>query len=307
MKNIDKKRNVYRKRNMIMIFVMHILLASFLVGCDNAGLMKDRESGYEGKAYYVNSLGIRVSRIYYLQYERPGHFDERGYARVTKCIKSHKKRMMEKDEVYFIDKKFNVVGDRFFKFGEVEKYLYNGQDIFVTKADNALEILDENFNMISSIPYVFKGDEELFCVIDAPGENGLFPFRDSKSDKWGYMTIEGEIVIEPKFDGAKTFHEGMAVVEQDFLCGTIDENGDYIIEPVFHDIEKFYNGQSFARVSEEYNYVVIDAKGEIIKDNMSYSDKEDLIENDPNWKGYSEYEDNRDEDHVYKLICKDRH
>lgn len=82
---------------MITVLVMHVLLVCLLVGCDNAGLMKDRKNGYEGKAYYVNSLGIRVSRIYYLQYEWPGHFDERGYARVTKCIKSHKKRMMEKD------------------------------------------------------------------------------------------------------------------------------------------------------------------------------------------------------------------
>ncbi len=39
MKNIDKKRNVYRKRNMIMIFVMHILLSSFLVGCENKSSM----------------------------------------------------------------------------------------------------------------------------------------------------------------------------------------------------------------------------------------------------------------------------
>ena len=69
MKNSIKKRILNRKQNMITVLVMHILLACLLVGCDNAGLMKDRESGYEGKAYYVNSLGIRVSRIYYLQYD----------------------------------------------------------------------------------------------------------------------------------------------------------------------------------------------------------------------------------------------
>ena len=58
MKNSIKKRILNRKQNMITVLVMHILLACLLVGCDNAGLMKDRESGYEGKAYYVNSLGI---------------------------------------------------------------------------------------------------------------------------------------------------------------------------------------------------------------------------------------------------------
>ena len=96
----------------------------------------------------------------------------------------------------------------------------------------------------------------------------------------------------------------MAVVEQDSLDGTIDENGDYIIEPAFYYIDKFYNGQAFARVSEGYDYAIINAKGEIIKDNIS--NKADIIENDPNWSGYIEYHDYPYEDHIYKLVYKDR-
>ena len=237
MKNIDKKRNVYRKRNIIMIFVMHILLSSFLVGCENKSSMwfyKTSET-----AYYVNKDGKRVSRIYYLEYEDPDYtFDIRGFSKIEKSIRITNPFGSDRfvgDEVYFIDKNFNVVGNRYFKYGKAEKYYYNGQDIFVALTENGIEFFDEEMNSISSIPYSWTEEDRIIWIMDAPGDNGLFPILDKRNGKWGYMNFSGEMVIQSKYD---------------------------VVEP-------FFEGKAFVKESYEGNYSIINEKGEILETDVS--------------------------------------
>ena len=262
MKNIDKKRNVYRKRNMIMIFVMHILLASFLVGCENKSSMwfyKTSET-----AYYVNKDGKRVSRIYYLEYEDTDYtFDIRGFSKIVKSVRSPISYEAIKDEVYFIDKNFNVVGNRYFKYGKAEKYYYNGQDIFVTLTENGIEFFDEEMNSILRIPYSWMEDDRIGEIIGFPGDNGLFSIKDEKGDKWGYINISGEMVIQPKYEMAFPFYEGKA----------------------------------FVREADKDNYLIINEKGEIIEGDVSSERMESLDES-----RYENEENPYSSDEAYKLV-----
>jgi len=49
--------------------------------------------------------------------------------------------------------------------------------------------------------------------------------------KYGYIDKTGKIVIEPKFDNAWSFSEGLARVKIDDKDGYIDKTGKYVWEP----------------------------------------------------------------------------
>lgn len=57
-----------------------------------------------------------------------------------------------------------------------------------------------------------------------------------KDGKWGYINNQGKIVIEPQFDMARDFHDGLALVTKfgatyaDDRYGYIDETGKFVIE-----------------------------------------------------------------------------
>ena len=47
-------------------------------------------------------------------------------------------------------------------------------------------------------------------------------------DKWGYIDIEGQIVIEPNFEEAYEFINGIARVEVGKRIGYINKLGEFI-------------------------------------------------------------------------------
>jgi hypothetical protein len=66
-----------------------------------------------------------------------------------------------------------------------------------------------------------------------PRFEGAFSFREglapTKLDgKWGYINKAGTFVIEPRFDGAYPFSEGLAMVKVGRAVGYIDKTGRYI-------------------------------------------------------------------------------
>lgn len=73
----------------------------------------------------------------------------------------------------------------------------------------------------------FKGKEIVACE---PGfSDGLLRIRNEEG-KYGFINTKGEVVIEPKFDMAGDFAEGMAIVgksvDDDYSYSVIDKKGD---------------------------------------------------------------------------------
>jgi len=103
-----------------------------------------------------------------------------------------------------------------------------------------------------------------FSSIYADGEeNALFPI--SEGEKWGYIDRDGKVVIEPQFDRAFEFSEGLAVVWKDGVCGYIDQNGKMAIEAIFETCEDFSEGLAVIGVrigGMTYGYV--DKTGKVI-------------------------------------------
>jgi hypothetical protein len=86
----------------------------------------------------------------------------------------------------------------------------------------------------------------------------VFP-QGSKSDNWfpvvingkaGYIDRTGKIVLEPKYDGASYFSEGLArvavghdtIITEGYNQGFIDESGKLVIQPQWDVVSNFSEG-----------------------------------------------------------------
>lgn len=67
---------------------------------------------------------------------------------------------------------------------------------------------------------------------------GLAPVTDF-SGKSGYVDRLGNYVIEPVYDSARVFSQGLAAVKIDGLYGYINTSGAIVIEPQFYDARDF--------------------------------------------------------------------
>ena len=70
----------------------------------------------------------------------------------------------------------------------------------------------------------------------------LVPFRKEK--KWGYSTIDKNIVINPIYDSAELFREGLARVRLGDRIGFIDSSGKVVIPLTFEFAHDFYEGRA---------------------------------------------------------------
>lgn len=68
---------------------------------------------------------------------------------------------------------------------------------------------------------------------------------NDESGKYGYCDASGNVVIEPRYDGAKPFHEGLAAVCRNSLWGYIDKNGKTVIPLRYYDADSFRGGKAF--------------------------------------------------------------
>jgi len=67
--------------------------------------------------------------------------------------------------------------------------------------------------------------------------------------RYGFIDRKGRMVIEPIFDDAGDFHEGLAAVETEKGWGYIDRTGRMVIEPQFLEASDFYaDGLAIVRV-----------------------------------------------------------
>lgn len=64
--------------------------------------------------------------------------------------------------------------------------------------------------------------------------------------KYGYISYDGKVIIQPSFKGAKQFSEGRAAIQKNGKWGYIDETGEIVIKCKYSVANEFKNG--FAKV-----------------------------------------------------------
>jgi hypothetical protein len=79
---------------------------------------------------------------------------------------------------------------------------------------------------------------------------------------WGYVNEKGSLVIEPQFNGALAFTEGLAPVKVDNLYGYIDKTGNIVIEPQYKRAYSFSEGLAAVKIENKYGF--INEQGELV-------------------------------------------
>jgi len=111
----------------------------------------------------------------------------------------------------------------------------NGKAI-VTTNDDKNAIIDKTGKIIKTFDY----------KIDAISQD-IAVFYDKSKDKYGYIDLSGNILIEAEYTEANIFEDGYAVVnnaEESYnkKIGLIDSKGKFIIEPKYNYIKRIGKG-----------------------------------------------------------------
>lgn len=136
-----------------------------------------------------------------------------------------------------IDGKWEMIDGNGEKTGETfadikldKEGCYNRQDVILAAKQPGEYRLYKKKN--------WKAIGDFVCEnMDICTEDGLIAYQ--KGNQWGYVDIEGNIVIEPQYERAKSFSNGLAAVQMDGAWGFIDTDNRLVIENVFLDADYF--------------------------------------------------------------------
>lgn len=128
-----------------------------------------------------------------------------------------------------IDQQGETVVDA--KFDEIvlDNYGYfNNQEVVVACIDGKYSLYDDSLNKVS----------------DFEAEDMGIPTADNKiafcqSGKWGYIDTQGKVLIEPAYDGALSFSNGLAGVRVGDAWGFIDTDNNIVIQCEFAGVDYF--------------------------------------------------------------------
>ncbi len=152
----------------------------------------------------------------------------------------------------------------------------NGETWQLIKSDGTRLTEDEYQNVIldergvccqQNRIFVEKGGE--YILLDSEGNRvGTETFDDAKAFSngeygavmrdglWGFVNLSGEVVLETKYDEAKSFSLNLAPVSEDGRWGYIDISGNEVIEPQYTNAYCFYlDGTAFVQEGEEWKTI----------------------------------------------------
>ncbi len=88
-----------------------------------------------------------------------------------------------------------------------------------------------------------------------PSDCGGAPSDAVSACKVGFINREGIFAIEPRFEAAQDFHEGLAAVRVGDLWGFIDTDGTVVIPPQFEQVQSFREGLAAAKLDGRWGFV----------------------------------------------------
>lgn len=101
----------------------------------------------------------------------------------------------------------------------------------VKVGENNYALINSNGEVLKSYRYYYVGDIG----------NKLMAYQSSSDSKYGYIDIDGNVVISPRFTGAMPFEESRAIVNMaegyENKFGLIDMTGNFAIKPECNDIQ----------------------------------------------------------------------
>ncbi len=210
--------------------------ARFDFDIEEAGIL-DESTGYtpvkiDGNWKYVNMNGEFLK----------GEFDKAGsFFNDTAAVC--------KDDVwYIIDSKGDKVSDKTFKDIKLDLYGCHLQSgIIIAMENDKYHLYKEDLSQISD----FECDDIDICI-----DGNLIAFMNN--DKWGFVDVNGKIVVDPTYNNAKSFSNKLAAVCNDRnLWGYINESYDLVIDYEFEDAFYFNSDEVSIVTITENTYQIL--------------------------------------------------
>lgn len=102
----------------------------------------------------------------------------------------------------------------------------------------------------------------------------LLPIR--QNGDWGFIDQNGTLLVQPQFDRAWRFSDGLALVKEGDNFGFIRPDGSYALEPRFQDAWHFTDGYAPVEMDDEWGYV--DSSGSFLPDTQINLPRSALLE-----------------------------
>jgi hypothetical protein len=84
--------------------------------------------------------------------------------------------------------------------------------------------------------------------------------RVRRNGKYGCVDLEGNEVVPLKYDSVGYYQEGRASVELNDKYGFIDLDGKEVVPPMYDHIDDFYEGRASVQLNDKYGFIDLDGK-----------------------------------------------
>lgn len=177
----------------------------------------------EGRAQALDDQGFHVidelgKVLTHKAYDFIGGYKE-GRALFTTTVDGKQKYgYLDREGKEVIAPRFELGGD--FHYGKA----------VVQIEENKYSLIDQEGHPIRTYEKAFVGSYQ----------DGVMAFKNTADGKFGYMDMEGKVLIQPQFTDAQAFQKGRAIISQDYSqygYGMIDKAGRFIIQPRYNELE----------------------------------------------------------------------
>lgn len=290
-----------KKSLRILIIILTAVLLVSTAACGNAGTGKpggDNSDDNGQSARDPEAIKLYPAQFSYVGDVKWGYINEIGEFALKPVYSEAHEFQSNGLAAAGIGGKVGVINTKG-KFVVEPAYSYIGdyhEGRAITQSDDGFRAIDEKGNVIFG-PEAFLGDF-------SDGRSVFYRQTDDGKLLYGYIDTSGNIVVEPKFEYANSYNEGLAVVQlindgyalidvsgqetgkfnfnylgtysngllayqekQDGKYGYINKNGGIVIKPQYTMAQNFKDGTAVVNVSEEAainKYGLIDKKGKYI-------------------------------------------
>jgi len=74
---------------------------------------------------------------------------------------------------------------------------------------------------------------------------------------WGFINAQGQIIIQPQFEEARSFSQHLAAVRKGQYWGYVSLRGEVVIEPMFLEARDFYNGSAPVLTEQGWRFITL--------------------------------------------------
>lgn len=159
------------------------------------------------------------------------------------------------------------------KWGYVDQ---NGEFVIQPKFDDA-------YNFSEGLARVNIGAKPVPPETDEFGDQSNSNPDAVEGGKWGYINRSGNFTIQPRFENAKKFSEGLAAVQLATSSGNkwgfIDKTGKRVIQPEFKEVGSFSNGVAAIRRDSSKSFTFINKSGDFVTSSVFEGDIDQGFQN----------------------------